>query len=504
MTKKIDSELDPTKLKKLIAEQANFNETLTADMVYRIKEDMDRAEARKLQPCFVRAFFQGGLATLGGEMRKRGNGRWSIPHVPAVIREKAKVLNSRRPVASTYDYVCFDKQAIRPTASSPEAAFLHPGHPLVAAVTKLIAETKGGYLKSGAVMVDPADEGTEPSLLFMIDHTIAAGATRRTVSRRLQFVRLGAKGEASYAGWAPHLDLKAPDAQAMEIAKKVKSEPWLQADLEKLAADYATEHVVREHYDDVRSRQIAKLDKLLASVQASLTKATTVYQRKYAEFLSDSKKPDAPATAIASAEQMRRKVDELKTRLASRQTEIADEKNLVSLAPVVQGGILVIPQGLIDASDPGRAGASAAPQLAVDAAARKRVELLAMKAVTETEQALGNTVTDVSAFKCGWDLTSRYPAPVNKDDPIREDRHIEVKGRVKGATDVILTCNEISYAVNQGDKFILALVLVDGDKTEGPYYIRNIWTNELNFGVEHESYKIADLLTKAEKPEDTL
>ena len=201
---------------------------------------------------------------------------------------------------------------------------------------------------------------------------------------------------------------------------------------------------------------------------------------------------------------MRRKVDELKTRLASRQNEIADEKNLVSLAPVVQGGILVIPQGLIDASDPGRAGASAASQLAVDAAARKRVELLAMKAVTETEQALGNTVTDVSALKCGWDLTSRYPAPVNKDDPIREDRHIEVKGRVKGATDVILTCNEISYAVNQGDKFILALVLVDGEKTEGPYYIRNIWTNELNFGVEHESYKIADLLTKAEKPEDTL
>ena len=86
----------------------------------------------------------------------------------------------------------------------------------------------------------------------------------------------------------------------------------------------------------------------------------------------------------------------------------------------------------------------------------------------------------------------------------RSDRHIEVKGRVKGATDVIMTCNEISYAVNQGDKFILALVLVDDDKTEGPYYIRNIWQNELNFGVEHEAYKIADLMTKAEKPGDTL
>ena len=68
----------------------------------------------------------------------------------------------------------------------------------------------------------------------------------------------------------------------------------------------------------------------------------------------------------------------------------------------------------------------------------------------------------------------------------------------------VLTCNEISYAVNQGDKFILALVLMDGDKTEGPYYIRHIWQNELNFGVAQETYKIADLLTKAEKPEETI
>ena len=133
----------------------------------------------------------------------------------------------------------------------------------------------------------------------------------------------------------------------------------------------------------------------------------------------------------------------------------------------------------------------------------KKIEMLAMNAVMETEKALGNTVVDVSADKCGWDITSRYPAPTSKDEPIRADRHIEVKGRVKGATDVIMTCNEISYAVNQGDKFILALVLVDGDKTEGPYYIRNIWQNELNFGVEHEAYKIADLMTKAEKPENT-
>ena len=349
-------------------------------------------------------------------------------------------------------------------------------------------------------MVDPADEGTDPALLFLIDHTVAVGAARKTLSRRLQFVRLSANGDASYAGWAPHLDLKVHDAKALEVAAKLKQQPWLTGDLEKKAADYATEHVVKAHYEEVRKRQGESLDKLLAGVQSSLTKAMGFYQRKYVGFLKESKQPEASKAALASAEQMRRKVDELKSRLNSRLAEIADARNVVSLAPTVLGGILVIPQGLVDKE----CGAASPATFAVDAAARKKIEMFAMNAVMETEKALGNTVVDVSADKCGWDITSRYPAPTSKDEPIRADRHIEVKGRVKGATDVIMTCNEISYAVNQGDKFILALVLVDGDKTEGPYYIRNIWQNELNFGVEHEAYKIADLMTKAENPEETL
>lgn len=499
MTTKIDSDLDPEKLKKLIAEQSNFQQAMTADMVYKIKAEMDKAEARKLQPCFVRAFFQGAFAACGGELRAGGGGRWRIPHVPALVREKAKVLNSRRPVSSKYDYVCFDKKAIRPTAASPEAAFLHLGHPLVASVTRLVLEEKGRLLKTGAVMVDPTDEGVEPSLLFMIDHTIVSGEKASVLSRRLQFVRLNAKGEASYAGWAPHLDLAPPTPAALALAEKIKSESWLSADLEARATQFATTAVVEPHYEEVKARQIAAEDKLLAGVQASLTKAIAQYQKSFVKFTTEAKASGIPnSPAAASAEQMRRKIDELKARLLQRLQEIEDRKNVISQAPRVLGGILVIPQGLLD-----RESGVQPSTYSVDAAARKHIERVAMKRVTEVEQALGNTVIDVSADKCGWDLTSRYPAPQN-GEPAHEDRHIEVKGRAKGATDVILTCNEISYAVNQGDKFILALVLVDGDKTEGPYYIRNIWTNELNFGVEHEKYSIEKLLSKAEKPEDTL
>ena len=63
--------------------------------------------------------------------------------------------------------------------------------------------------------------------------------------------------------------------------------------------------------------------------------------------------------------------------------------------------------------------------------------------------------------------------PVRPDGSLPTDRHIEVKGRAKGQSTITVTRNEIIYGLNQADKFILAIVVVDGDAFEGPYYIRN-------------------------------
>src|SRR5205823_1267534 len=79
---------------------------------------------------------------------------------------------------------------------------------------------------------------------------------------------------------------------------------------------------------------------------------------------------------------------------------------------------------------------------ATDPAARFRIEKLAMDAVRRAEEARGCRVVDVSAQKCGWDLTS-YPRPSDHQPSTLNHqlstRHIEVKGRVKGATTVTIT-----------------------------------------------------------------
>jgi hypothetical protein len=112
------------------------------------------------------------------------------------------------------------------------------------------------------------------------------------------------------------------------------------------------------------------------------------------------------------------------------------------------------------------------PAGAQDPAARRRVERLAMEAVMAAERALDRDVKDVSSENCGWDVES-YPRA--GDGPWR---FIEVKGRVKGAKTVTVTSNEIHMALNKGEPFLLAIVLVDGDEVEGPYYVRQPFTQE--------------------------
>jgi hypothetical protein len=132
-----------------------------------------------------------------------------------------------------------------------------------------------------------------------------------------------------------------------------------------------------------------------------------------------------------------------------------------------------------------------------DPVARARIEKLAMDAVRRAEEARGCRVVDVSSQKCGWDITS-YPPATDGKQP--DARHIEVKGRVAGASTVTITRNEMLYALNQADKFLLAIVLVnEHDAIDGPHYLRNSFVAEPGWGVSSVNFDIKSLLERREE-----
>jgi superfamily II DNA/RNA helicase len=148
---------------------------MSPERLFAVKEEMEKAEARRLQPYFVRSFFMKGFESLGGSIYPRESGRFEITHVPAELRERDRLITGRNrrdlaPVLRRYERVCFTKEAVRPL-DRPGLAFasmIHPGHPLMLALSDVVLEQHANLLRQGAILVDPADDaGDQPRLLFL-------------------------------------------------------------------------------------------------------------------------------------------------------------------------------------------------------------------------------------------------------------------------------------------------------------------------------------------------
>ncbi|MDP3921702.1 MAG: helicase-related protein [Candidatus Omnitrophota bacterium] len=495
LSQKIDNALDIDHISSILKRDALAQESMSADRLFAVKEEMDKAEARRLQPYFVRSFFMKAFEKLGGTMHPREVTRFEITHVPASIRERDRLITGRNrrelaPVLKRYERVCFTKDAVRPM-DKPGVAFanmIHPGHPLMLAVSDIILEQHSNLLRQGAVLVDSADEGDQASLLFLLTHEIKSG-DGQILSKRLQFVRVASDGSASFAGWAPHLDLEALGSTDRSLLNDLFSAPWIRADQEQRALALAASTLVPEHYQEVAVRRIAHVDKTLAAVHERLTKEIDFWSDRWMRLKEDQ---EAGKDVRLNLENVRRTITDLEGRLENRKKELQSMRHVVSATPIALGGALVVPIGLLRRL---RGETEMSPPFTADAAARKRIEDLAMAAVQKAEESRGCRVVNVAAQKCGWDLSSYPPASNGKQTEVR---HIEVKGKAKDSPTVTITRNEILYAFNQAEKFLLAIVLVGEDgSSEGPFYLRNPFDTEPGWGVSSVNYDLKALLQNA-------
>ncbi len=496
LTQQLDHAFDRQHLKSILDRNALAKETLTPDRLYAVKEEMEKAEARRLQPYFVEAFFKEAFSSLGGAMHSREGGRYEITHVPGLLRDRGRILAARTsnlpsPVLNRYERVCFEPTAVKPLdrPNWVQAELLHPGHPLVLAVTGLLLERNANLLKQGAVFVDERDDGLEPHLLFLLTHEIKDGQGTN-VSQRLQFVRVAADGTSASGGWAPHLVLKPLGGADLKLLSATLEEPWLKAGLEQKAVDLAASTLAPEHFAEVSVRRKEHVKKTRRAVHERLTAEIDFLAERLQKHRKDR---DAGKNVLAATiERARREHDEMVQRLDARGAELKAQESMHQSPPVVVGGALVVPIGRLR-----QLRGEKADVLSQDPAARARIEKLAMDTVRVAEEARGCIVTDVSAAKCGWDLTSR---PGVKAGVESVERHLEVKGRIKGATSVSVTYNELMYALNQPDKFALAVVLVnEDDSTEGPFYVRGWVKDAPEWDVVSVEYKLTELLKRAQK-----
>jgi hypothetical protein len=345
--------------------------------------------------------------------------------------------------------------------------------------------------------VDDRDPGTSPRVIFYLEHSIqdarlrqgfggqAGEVDRRVVSKQMLYVELNAAGESRHLQYAPYLDFRPLDPSEPDVATMLArpEAAWVTRDLEAKAQGYAIAHVVPTHIAEVRGRTIERIDKTEAAVKDRLTKEINYWDHRAEQLREQERAGRAPAR-LNSAE-ARKRADALQGRLQRRLEELRLERQLSPLPPVVLGGLLVIPAGLI-AAVAGKPTTALAPDTQVSAAR-------ARAAIMEVERALGFEPIDREIDKLGYDIESRVPGTGRL-------RFIEVKGRVAGAETITVTRNEILYSLNKPDDFILGIVQFHDDSRHTVHYVRRPFQREPDFGVTSVNYDFAELLARAEAP----
>ncbi|MDX2031513.1 MAG: helicase-related protein [Blastocatellia bacterium] len=485
----VENAFDRTRLQDLLEERALAHDAMDASRVFRIREEMERAEARRLQPHYIESFFLEAFKQLGGIAKQREPRRYEITHVPAPIRNRDRQIGIGEPVLPRYERIAFEKSLVSPQGQSL-AAFVCPGHPLLDAAIDLTLERHRDLLRRGSVLVDERDSGTTPRVLFYLEHAIQDASVtragdRRMISKRMLYVELDGSGQTRHLQYAPYLDYRplAPNEPGIEALLARPEFAWIDRDLEARAQGYAVAHVVPEHLENVRARKLEWLAKTEAAVKERLTKEISYWDHRAEQLKLDEQA--GKANARLNSGEARKRADLLQTRLEKRMVELTLERQIAPLPPVVMGGLLVVPAGLL-ARLSGRS--HVAPTADTQAAAARAREI-----VMETERRLGFEPVDREFERLGYDIESRVPGTGKL-------RFIEVKGRISGAETVTVTRNEILFSLNKPEDYILAMVEFLDDNSHRVHYLRQPFRREPDFGVTSLNYDFAELLARAEMP----
>jgi len=486
--RKVDGAVDVDTIEKLVAERKLTSEGMNPNAVAAIREQMERAQARRLQPHFIGAFFREAFTMLGGRIAEREKGRFEILRVSSILKERDRLIGRTDPVLERYARVTFDKALI---VGQPQAELIAPGHPLLESLVDVVLERFQPLLAQGSVLVDDADPGTEPRLLVYLEHAIRDGRLvksrePRAISQRLQFIFLKEDGAAADGGAAPYLDCRPINADERAQIGNTITAPWLSADVEDRALGYAVRALVPEHLNEVKTRRIAEIDKIEREVRARLTREINYWDSRAARLREQERAGQEQRINAQNAEATAARLVE---RLHKRQSELDRERQISALPPVLKGAALVIPGGLLKKAAP----APKPNSFDEDPIARAETERLAMEAVMAAERALGHMPRDVSAEKKGWDIESRNVGSGHL-------RLLEVKGRHADARDIILTKNEILASLNAPEAFILAIVQVDNGFTRAPVYVRQFFKRELGFAETAIVFNLSELISLATAP----
>ena len=279
-------------------------------------------------------------------MKPREKDRYQISNVPGALRHRpVRREHAGRPVVTSYERVTFEPAAV---SGSKRAELLAPGHPLLDTLLDVTIERGQRALSDGAVLFDPTDPGTVPSVIVAMTGEIVDGHGI-TVSKRFAFVSVtaGADDEPvlADAGSAPHLDLTTLPDSAGSLAEQARTQ--VSANAHVAAMTWAAGVAQPEHLREVRERLLPTIEKTRSAVKSRLVSQINYLDGEAARLREAIAAGKAGKRLRHSPDRLQNQARDLQARHEARMADLAKDAALTARPPTLTAVMLVIPAGLI-------------------------------------------------------------------------------------------------------------------------------------------------------------
>lgn len=410
--------------KELAHAKVNF------DHARKLKEASDE---QRLQPIYIRQFFEQAFTYLGGRLEEVEPGIYSIVSLPEVVREAIRRKYNLTLKLAEFR-LCFDKrvfQAHLDAGNLAKAHYINPGDRLFEGVVFAILERCHTDMLQGAVLISAIDE--QPRYGFFMRSRIRDGRksvrSESVADERLVLIEVDAEGNISQTSPAKFVDLAVP----ADFALTADPMPYNGTDD---VMTWVFEHVTLPHFEATKVRVESDASTRSEYLNTAFTDLISEVLGQITEL--ESKVLYGKNRSDEEYKKRIARLEELKHRKNKRLEEIKQMLNLSPTEPEIIGCAYIQPLSELEF------------ERSFGMKRDAEVEAIAMAYAMEHERTLGHVPVDVSTKNLGYDIYSTLP------DGFK--RYIEVKGRASQG-DVMLSENEWNRLSQLGPVAWLYVVL---------------------------------------------
>ena len=394
----------------------------------------EEAKERRLVPEVVEGFFIDAASLAGISPRELKNQKhvYQVGRVPRMLLSYGIQLEQRfGRLGREYKQIIFDKKLL---AKDPTLEWVTPGHPLFESIRCLVQDKVQEDLQRGTVFYDLNRK--DPARLMVFSAEIRDGRGN-ILHKRLFVTQTTLDGSITIRQPTIFLDLSiAPKGTSAPEDSGMPGREQIETTLYKEALVPMLENEQKQREKDVKT--------ISNHIDISLNTIIDRIQIQFAELQTQKESGSREQGLDGRIKMLEDRLDEMNNRFEQRKADLLKEQQCTVSNIQHIGSAWVLPHperetpiGKNMVSDP-------------------EIEKIAVKAVTEYEEARGWKVESVEDENRGFDLISRKPHPEDPQTSI-EVRFIEVKGR-SHIGEIALTTNEFKTAERLKKDFWLYVV----------------------------------------------